>query len=137
MRGSSAVEFAIIAPVLIVVLGGLADLAIALHRTIGLENAARAGAQHAMSFPDDAPGIAAATVAALGGTVGAVSVAAAHCVCPGTSGPSVSCDGTPCSGAAAGRYVSVSVTASAETIFGLAAIVLPSSFTGSAVARVR
>jgi Flp pilus assembly protein TadG len=135
-RGTAALELGLIAPVLIVLLGGLVDIGLAVHRTLALETAARAGAQHAMSFPDDTAGIAAATVAALGTATAAVSVTQPYCSCPGSS-TSVSCEGTPCDGAAAGRYVSVRAIADSETVFGIAGIVLPANFTGAAIARVR
>ena len=135
-RATAALELGLIAPIVIVLLGGLVDIGIAIHRTLALETAARAGAQHAMSYPEDTAGITAATVAALGGTTAAVSVTQPYCACPGSSAL-VSCDGTPCAGSAAGRYVSVRTIANSETVFGIAGIVLPENFTGAAIARLR
>ncbi len=44
-RGVAAVEFALIAPILVILLGAATDLGRAIERAIRLENAARAGAQ--------------------------------------------------------------------------------------------
>jgi Flp pilus assembly protein TadG len=136
-EGVSAVEFGIIAPAMIVLLAGLVDLAGAMQQTIRLENAARAGAQYAMSFPGDTAGIIAATAAAVGGTGATVAVVPAFCACPGGSTATVSCEGTPCGGAPAGVYVGISITRPYAAIIGIGGYVLPGTLTGTAVARVR
>jgi len=136
-EGVSAVEFGMIAPAMIVLLAGLVDLAGAMQQTIRLENAARAGAQYAMSFPGDTAGIIAATAAAVGGTGATVAVVPAFCACPGGSTATVSCEGTPCGGAPAGVYVGISITRPYAAIIGIGGYVLPGTLSGTAVARVR
>lgn len=136
-QGVSAAEFGMIAPAMIVLLAGLVDLAGAMQQTIRLENAARAGAQYAMSFPEDTAGIMAATAAAIGGTGATVAVVPAYCACPGGSTTTVSCEGTPCGGGPSGVYVGVSITRPYAAVIGIGGYVLPSTLTGSAVARVR
>lgn len=136
-EGGSAVEFGMIAPAMIVLLAGLVDLAGAMQQTIRLENAARAGAQYAMSFPGDTAGIIAATAAAVGGTGATVAVVPAFCACPGGSTATVSCEGTPCGGAPAGVYVGISITRPYAAIIGIGGYVLPGTLSGTAVARVR
>ncbi len=135
--GVSAVEFGVIAPAMIVLLAGLVDVAGAMQQTIRLENAARAGAQYAMSFPENTAGIMAATAASLGGTGATVAVVPAYCACPGGSPAVVSCEGTPCAGAPAGVYVGITITRPYAAIIGIGGYVLPSTLSGSAVARVR
>jgi Flp pilus assembly protein TadG len=136
--GASAAEFGIIAPVMVLLLAGLADLGAAMQQAIRLENAARAGAQFAMSFPGNQAGIATAAAEALGGAgSGATVVASApFCACPGSGAP-VSCEGTPCGGAPAGTYVTVTVTRPFSAIVGVGEFVLPATLRGDAVARVR
>jgi len=51
--GASAVEFALIAPVMIVMLLGLLDYAIGAFHSMELESAARSGAQYAMLDSSD------------------------------------------------------------------------------------
>jgi Flp pilus assembly protein TadG len=135
--GVSAVEFGVIAPVMIVLFAGLVDVAGAMQQTIRLENAARAGAQYAMSFPENTAGIMTATAAAVGGTGATVAVVPAYCACPGGSTAVVSCEGTPCAGAPAGVYVGITITRPYAAIIGIGGYVLPSTLSGSAVARVR
>lgn len=135
--GASAVEFGVIAPAMIVLLAGLVDVAGAMQQTIRLENAARAGAQYAMSFPENTAGIMAATAEAIGGTGATVAVVPAYCACPGGGDTVVSCEGTPCAGAPAGVYVGITITRPYAAIIGIGGYVLPSTLSGSAVARVR
>jgi len=138
-RGASAVEFGIIAPVMILLLSGLADLAAAMQQAIQLENAARAGGQFAMSFPENQAGIAAAATAALdSAAAGATVVASApFCACPGGGNAPVACEGTPCAGSPAGTYVTVTVTRPFTAIVGIGSFVLPATLRGDAVIRVR
>lgn len=135
-RGVSAVEFGMIAPTLLLLLAGLVDLAGAMQQSVRLENAARAAAQYAMSFPNDTAGIAAAATAAIGGSA-SVAVTPAFCACPGGSTTPVACDGTPCSGAPAAVYVGVTVTRPYAAVLGIGSYVLPNTLSGSAIARVR
>jgi len=138
-RGASAAEFGIIAPAMVLLLAGIADIGAAMQQAIRLENAARAGAQFAMSFPTDQAGIATATGAALG-TAGAgatVVASAPFCACPGAGTSTVSCEGTPCAGEPAGTYVTVTVTRPFSAIVGVGGFVLPSTLRGDAVTRVR
>ncbi|GIX10925.1 TadE/TadG family type IV pilus assembly protein [Elioraea sp.] len=136
-RGVAAAEFAVIAPVMVLLLAGLVDLAGALQQTIRLESAARAGAQYAMSFPSDTAGITAATTSALGSADGTVSVVPAYCACPGGGTGVVACEGTPCNGAPSAVYVEISVTRAYTAIIGIGGFVLPSTLSGTAVARLR
>ena len=56
-RGVSALEFAVILPLLVIVFAGVFDLGNALQQSIRLEGAARAAAQYAFSNPNDEAGI--------------------------------------------------------------------------------
>jgi Flp pilus assembly protein TadG len=135
-RATAALEFGIIVPMLLLLLSATVDIGGAMLQTIRIENAARAGAQFAMSFPDDTAGISAATTAALGG--GAATIAVAQlCACPGGGATPVDCNGTPCAGAAAGVYRTVTVTTTYDAIVGIGAFVVPDTLTGEAIARVR
>ncbi len=138
-RATAALEFGIIAPLLLLLLSATVDIGGAMHQTIRLENAARAGMQFAISFPDDTAGIRAAAAAALGGAIADMNVVVGPilCACPGGSVAPVSCTGTPCAGAAAGVYRTVTVTTPYAAIVGIGAFVVPNTLTGEAIARVR
>lgn len=139
-RATAALEFGIIAPLLLLLLSATVDIGGAMHQTIRIENAARAGAQFAMSFPDDTTGISNVTTAAFGGAPAdiTVDVGPLICACPGGSVVAVSCTGTPCGGgAAAGVYRTVTVTTPYAAIVGIGAFVVPNTLTGEAVVRVR
>jgi Flp pilus assembly protein TadG len=56
-RGQDLVEFALIFPILFLVLMGIFDLGRATYYTSALYNAAREGARYGIIFPDDVPGI--------------------------------------------------------------------------------
>ncbi len=69
-RGASAVEFAIVLPVLFLVLGGIIDFGRYFFFQIQMANAAREGARAAISFqapPDPTASINARVMAAVGG----------------------------------------------------------------------
>jgi Flp pilus assembly protein TadG len=56
-RGVSAAEFAVAAPILVLLLFGTYDLGNSIQLSLRLERAARAGAQYAMVNPTDADAI--------------------------------------------------------------------------------
>ncbi len=53
------VEFAILLPVLLVILFGVLDLGRIMHAVITITNAAREGARYGSMYPSDGPGIVA------------------------------------------------------------------------------
>lgn len=60
--GAAAVEFAIIAPVVLALLAGLANYGLAMFEKMELTSAARAGAQYALLDDSDSSAIATAVV---------------------------------------------------------------------------
>ena len=60
-RGQELMEFAIILPFLLLVAFGVLDLGRIFHAAITITNAAREGARYGTFYPDDTPGIIAAT----------------------------------------------------------------------------
>jgi hypothetical protein len=56
-RGQELAEFAIVLPLLLLVVFGIMDLGRLFHSLITITNAAREGARYAMIFPDDLIGI--------------------------------------------------------------------------------
>ena len=124
--GVAAVEFALIAPLLITLLGAAVDLGNAIDRSIRLENAARTGAQYATRAPGDTAGAQAAALAVLtaipGWSDASVTVSAMACTCLGANGagtgtPNAGTCGTCPGTSGEARYVTVTATRPFTPIF--------------------
>jgi len=61
--GQELVEFALVLPLLLLIVFGVLDLGRLFHSSITMTNAAREGARYAMIHPDDVVGIQEATLA--------------------------------------------------------------------------
>ncbi|MGI4978617.1 MAG: TadE/TadG family type IV pilus assembly protein [Janthinobacterium lividum] len=139
--GVAAVEFALIAPLLILLLGGAVSLGEALRVRIAVGNAARAGAAWAQLNGFDANGIAAAARAAtaLTGVAVTATASAASCTSPASlllapAGGATLC---PATGAPPGTYVSVATSVPYTSVIPLPGLPTTTTITGAAVARVR
>ncbi len=136
-RGVAALEFALIAPVMIVLLAAAANIGLAVDHAINLSNAARAGAQYVIALPSDTVGARTAALGVLPGAV--VTVGAMVCTCPApgesTGGPTIACNTTTCLTGLT-RTVTVTVTRAPVQIPGLAFNSTAAS-TRSVVARVQ
>jgi Flp pilus assembly protein TadG len=66
--GQSAVEFALVLPLLFLIIFGLFDLARLYHAAITISGAARAGARYGAMFPDEGADIIAAVEAEAAGS---------------------------------------------------------------------
>jgi Flp pilus assembly protein TadG len=140
--GVVSLEFAIVAPILIALLGGATDLGMAIERSIRLTSAARAGAFYAALAPNDTSNAASAFVTSLLSDLSGLNVSVTlACQCPAstsaTTGPAVNC-GTTCAAGLA-KYVTVVARAPFTSLFPLSAS-LPfetiGATTGRAVARI-
>lgn len=108
-HGIAGLEFALIAPLLVLVLLGIVDYGRAIDQSIRLETAARAGAQYAMSFPEDIPGIrTSVTNALIGQTHVETPQVTIFCECPLTGGGTTADAG--CTSTCSNRRRMVSVT---------------------------
>lgn len=92
-RGASAVEFAIVLPVLLLVIAGIVDFGRYFFTQIQVTNAAREGVRAAIVLPNPAPSdMTAITQRALAGVAGVPAAAAtvvATCPAPSPSNASV------------------------------------------------
>jgi len=134
--GVAAVEFAVIAPVLVTLLAAAVNIGFAVDNTIRLANAARAGAAYITVLPNDAAGAQSVAQSVLAGST--ATIGAMVCTCPpsgaATGGSPVDC-GSPCAPGMA-QYITVTVTRPPTTILQLGfAGVGPTS--RSVVARVQ
>jgi Flp pilus assembly protein TadG len=141
--GAALVEFALIAPVLISLLGGAVDLGGAIALSVRLENAARTGAQYATRMPSDTTGARTVAQNTLTGVTGAaVAVGPMVCTCPAAGsaigGATVDCSSSCATGMA--QYITVTATAPFTPVFPASSL-LPfdtlTGTTGNVVVRLR
>ncbi|MBV8055235.1 MAG: pilus assembly protein [Deltaproteobacteria bacterium] len=132
-RGQSVVELAIIIPVLIILLFGAADMGRVFYCWIGVNSAARAGAQYGsqsvITAADSAGMKAAAQTDAA--NVSGLSVTASQCTCA-SSYTVNACPSTYCTNSPSATYVEVDTQAPFHTVMAYPGI--PSLITVSSKA---
>ena len=141
-RGSAAVEFALLAPLLIILLSGLIQIGLAVFQTLQVQAAAEAGALYAASHGvSDLDKISLAVTSATG-TAGITATPAptAYCGCPGASG--ITSQGADCStvcadGKAPSHYAKVNASIVHNALVSFLHLPLPTTITRSAVIRVQ
>jgi Flp pilus assembly protein TadG len=137
--GGPAVEFALIAPVLIAVLIAMTDLGIAVYQWIDVQSAAQAGAQFAVKYGYTQSAVQTAVTSAtdLAG-VSATPAPVQACGCAsGTSYLAASCGSSCADGSTAGTYVTVSAQAQYSTILSYPGLDNPMTLTGQATVRIQ
>jgi Flp pilus assembly protein TadG len=130
-QGSALVEFALVAPVLLLLLAGVLDYSRALTKATAIANAARIGAQYGSAGRTqaaDTAGIQAAAINSAPSFSGLTVTSVQSCQC--TGGSSVSCAGS-CGSAKMQMYVQVTVQATSSAIFGYSGL----PFTGNVAAQ--
>jgi Flp pilus assembly protein TadG len=142
--GVAAIEFAVIAPVLILLVGAAMDLGAAIENAVRLENAARTAAQYATRSASDLTGAQSAALATLAGWSNAtVSVGPLVCQCPpagaATGGAVVDCSTYLC---ATGMQIYITATATHPftSVFPTSSLIPFNAFgtlTRTVVARVQ
>lgn len=136
IRGAAAVEFAFIAPILVLMVVGVADFGMGIFRKMQVQNAAQAGAQYAMLHGFSSSISTAVTAASTFSGISATPAPTQFCGCPTSSGvTTVACSSTCSDGSISGFYVTVSSQGSYQTM--LPYPVIPNSFNFSAQSTVR
>ena len=134
-RGQSFVEFALLAPVLILFLLAVADFGRVFFVSIALNNAARAGTQYGIQSPANAADFAGMQQAAqtdASNISGVGATASEYCECP--DGSTQACNSSPaCSDMRV--YVEVDTTGSFQTLLTYPGIPSSFSLTGKSVMR--
>lgn len=105
-RGVALLEFALILPLLIVLITGFYDVGRACAEEIDLYQAVRAGGQIALAFPSDPAGIIQSSVIAAAPSGTTVNAPVYACFCAG--GATVSCGGGTCATGNVQRYIRIS-----------------------------
>ncbi len=139
--GAGAIEFAFLAPLLILMAMLTIDLGLGGYRQMQVQNAAQAGATYALynysyNTYSNQNIMTAVTSATSSSGISASPSPAQYCGCPGDDGLTTATCGTTCSnGQAAGTYVSVYATTTYHTLVSYPGV--PDSFVFNAQATVR
>ena len=148
--GAAAVEFAMAAPVLVLLGLGVAEYGVLMGSAASLESAARAGAQIAKADPS----VTAATLTSLGlFPSGATPTVTSVCTCADNTPTGTACPPGPLANPCAGKtnpfiagnptdervfeYVTVSATQSFSPMVSYSSFGFPSSLTGQATIRTQ
>lgn len=134
--GVGAVEFALLLPILLLLLLAVADFGLAVNEKMRLTGAARAGAQWAYKKSGDTGGVALAVQQAAGLEPSRITIATqSFCGC--ISGVAVACLGTCNDGNGVRTYVTVTVSESWAPLIASAAMDGPVSLSGTATLRLK
>lgn len=137
-RGGSAVEFALLSPILVFLAVGVYDMSVGIYCQMQINNAASAGAEFAFNNGFNAAAITAAITNATPYSSVAASPAPLQfcgCVTNGAVTASASCGAVCSDGATPGTYATVSASATYTPLFAYPG--LPTTFALSAAATVR
>ena len=135
--GIAAIEFAIMTPLLIVLMICVVDAGMGFYRKMQVQNAAQAGAQYAVIKDFTPAAISNAVLAATSfSAINASPQPTQYCGCPEATGvTTATCNSTCGDGSRAGTYVTVSAQGTYNTILDYPLI--PSSFAFAAQSTVR
>jgi Flp pilus assembly protein TadG len=135
--GVAAIEFAVMAPTLVMMAICTVDLGMGIYRNMQVQDAAQAGAQYAMRHDFDANQLATVVSNATGlSGVSASPAPVQYCGCASSTGVAhIACGSTCPTGAVYGNYVQVSSQATYQTI--LPYPMIANSFTLTAQSNVR
>ena len=134
--GAAAVEFALLMPVLMLLLLGLADFATLASRTLQVEAAARTGANYARRHGWQADAIARAAGDGLATLSDARAVPRLIEGCLQRNGTTMPAHKRCADGGAPGVYVEVTVTAASAPMLLRSRALLPDSVSGQALVRI-
>lgn len=133
--GSAAIELAIVAPLLLTLLGGVVDVGFGLQEAMLAQNAAEAGALYAATHGWDAAGIEAAIVSAAPKRgIAATPPPDKFCGCPAANGIQATACGSRCNGGTAGSYADITASLAHWRIMPFD--FMPDTLTGRSVVRL-
>ncbi len=137
--GAAAVEFAVIVPMLTLMLVSVTDIGFAVYRKMQVEDAAQAGAQYAIEHGFDANAITnAVTSATNSSAISASPTPIKFCGCSTGSSISAQSCGTPCpSGAMAGTYTTVYAQGTYYTLLDYRLVPVTYSFNAQSTVRLQ
>lgn len=137
--GIGAVEFALVASILVLILLGITDFGIGFWEQMQVGNAARAGAEYAARYGYDSTKVQTAATSATNLSGVTASDSGQFCGCPSTStGITSATCGTACSnGDTAGTFVTVTAQVSYTTLFSWPGMSNPTTLASSVTVRLQ
>lgn len=139
-RGGAALEFAMIGPVIALLLIAATDFGLGFWRRMQVQSAAQRGAIYATINGYYASGITSA-ITSSGASIAATPAPTSYCGCPSSVGLTVVACGATCvvSGAIvdSGKYVSASSQSTYSTIFRYPGLTSPMTFSATQVVRIQ
>jgi len=138
-RGTAAIEFAIIVPMLLILLFGAAEVGFSVYQAMQVQDAAEAGAAYVVEHGWGSAGITAAVTNATGlSGVTASPAPSQFCGCPSISGVVTAvCTATCTGGHPVSHYVAINVALTRQSIMPLSGLALPTTLTGQSIVRVQ
>ena len=135
---TAAIEFAIGGPMLVVLLIGMTEIALASYQSMQVQNAVEVGALYAEQNGWNPSGISGAVAAAAGTTgISATPAPSEFCGCPGVGGISpITCSAQCAGGASPGTYVQVNASLARASVFGGSGFALPDTLTATTIVRI-
>jgi Flp pilus assembly protein TadG len=137
--GAAAVELALLAPVLTLMMVSVIDIGLGVYRKMQVEDAAQVGAQYAMRNGFDANAISNAVISATNfSSITASPAPVQFCGCATGSGISTLSCGTTCpGGAVAGTYTTVSAQATYSSLLNYQIVPQNYNFSAQSTARLQ
>lgn len=135
--GTAAVEFAIAAPVLLILVFGAAEIGYSGYQAMQVQDAVEAGALYVSKHGWNSSGITTAVSNATDVTGLAVTPAPAQfCGCPGPTGVTAAgCSSTCSGGNSPGHYVQINATLTRKSLIPNSGLPLPTTFTAQSIVR--
>jgi Flp pilus assembly protein TadG len=137
--GTAAIEFALVAPFLLILLAGTIEIGFSIWQQMEVYAAAEAGAGYAIKNGWDASAISSAVVNATDETTITASPAPVEfCGCPATSGvTTVACTATCTGGYTPSVYAKVSASIPHPVILSNLGLPIPATLTATATVRLQ
>jgi len=133
--GNVLIEYALIAPILLLILAALFDFGMAVYDSMSLKEAARSGAQYARKYPSNVAGITQVVANATGIDPQNLTVTT-NLSCQCQDGSAAVC-GTTCAAGPTETYVTVAVQEPYATLLPYPASVAPLTLQGAATLRIQ
>lgn len=136
-EGNVAIEFALLLPLVLVLLAGLIEFGVVTYDRASIESAARAGAQFAFSGGYNASKVDAAVRSASAVTLAPSDTVASNVFCECTDDTPITCGDTCLNGGPNRRFIKVSVTKAHQAWLPFIDSLVPSKVSASATIRMQ
>jgi Flp pilus assembly protein TadG len=138
--GTAGIEFALLSPLLLIMLTGVAEIGIAGYQAMQVQAAVEAGALYAGKYGGSNLVAVRQAIAGATATTGVVAGATLFCGCPTASGvisQAADCTTVCADGKAPGQYVQVTASLAHQKIMPFLTLPLPATLTAAVMVRVQ